>query len=63
MEPFFIYRSALDKMAKNVIDKNTGLTELDEFELTHNLARVYVVEDTSDDRDKNGCLKLTSYFD
>lgn len=62
MEPYFIYRSTLDEMTQSVIDEETGMTDYDLFECQHaNDDSVLIVEDTSDERDHNGCYLVTSF--
>lgn len=49
-------------MAQSVIDEDTGMTDYDLFECQHaNDDSVLVVEDTSDERDHNGCYLVTSF--
>ena len=45
-----IARSKLNKMAENVIDKNTGLTEYDLFENQHCYEDWNIIEDVKGDK-------------
>lgn len=41
----FITRSKINKMSKKVIDKETGMTELDLFEANHCFEDWHIIED------------------
>lgn len=44
----FIARSELNKMAKKVIDRVTGMTELDRFENQHCYEDWHIIEDVKE---------------
>jgi hypothetical protein len=45
-----ISRSELNKMAKKVLDKETGMTELDYFESQHCYEDWNIIEDVKEDK-------------
>lgn len=45
-----IARSELNKMAKNILDKETGMTELDLFEANHVYEDWQIIEDVKEDK-------------
>ena len=44
----FITRSEINKMSKNVIDKETGMTEMDIFEANHCYEDWKIIEDVKE---------------